>query len=149
MKFKFRLEPVLKHRLNNKRVAEKIFAEALMALQQEERLKQKMEDDMLMANQSRFEVQKEGGQASSFLSSVEGYVVGQRVRIKRQEEVIENHKAIVEEKRNLLVAAEKEFRILEKLKQKGLLDFKKEQKKREAKDNDEMITTRHGRRRLA
>jgi flagellar export protein FliJ len=76
------------------------------------------------------------------LDALDQFADGQKIRIARQREVIINHTTIVEQKQEILVAAAKETKILERLKEKQMLKYKKERQKQEAKANDELVVTR-------
>ena len=127
MAFRFGLEPVLKHRKRLEEIAQREFAEAQAAV--EAALKQ-IEDMYARLDQVRVEIsQAEKSGRLAEVREMEGFIQGHKVRIEtvRQE---------------ALITAAQEKKVLVKLKEKRLNEYKEWIKKIEAKNMDDQTMMR-------
>jgi flagellar protein FliJ len=145
LKFKFNLEKILTHRKNIENLAQKDFGEAQHLLNIEIEKINKMIRDVQDAQAERQQVTSTGGQVSGNLQQVHDFLIGQEIRINRQKETIKRHQSLVEEKRQILLNASKEYKIIEKLKEKRFHSFKQEANYREQVRADDLATMRFGR----
>jgi flagellar protein FliJ len=142
-KFKFSYEKLLEHTRLQEQIARRDYTESLGKLEAEKKTYNKMWEDMDAASDDLYSSRTNPkGIPIAKLEQLTGFIDGQKVRITRQREVVINHTGIVEQKQEILIAARKETKTLEKLKEKQLVDFKKLQKKLEAKATDELVVTR-------
>ncbi len=142
MKFQFTLEKVLHHKKIQEDVAKKDFTEAQVAVDLELEKKRKMERSIYLSRKKSFDLQRQGGAEAHSLQSIEEYIVLETERIKAQDHQIEIAIEQLEQKREILVQAGKEFKALEKLKEKRFKDFKNKKRKHEAKQLDDIVTMR-------
>lgn len=147
MKFKFRLESILKHRKNLEEIARRDFTEA------------KIHSDGILnqintlydSNEEAREVSHKSSKDSRFVQMqqiTQEYLEGNKIRIERKKVEFREAQAVTENKQEELVAAAKEAKILEKMKEKNKQDFKELQRKQERKETDELIVQRYGRENL-
>ncbi len=144
MAFKFSFEKLLEYQKQQEDVARRDYNESLERLESE---KEKYQSIFKVQDQALDEIfflqnRKEGAPISR-LVSIGQFVEGQKRRIELQREIVINHTTIVEQKQEILHVAAKERKILEKLKEKKQLEYKTQMKKKEAKENDELVVTRH------
>jgi flagellar FliJ protein len=142
VKFRFRLETVLRQRKIEQDLAQKDHAEAAAAVRDQlakiKRLYSRIDDARLRAEN----IQKQGGTCLSDLQALEAFIVGQKQRIVKERQVARELMAVEEEKHDVLVECNKAFKILEKLKEKKKLEFKVEKNKKEVKRADDIVTMR-------
>jgi flagellar FliJ protein len=144
MKFKFRLESVMRHRKVERDLAEREHAEALNNLNRKLGAIKQMYVDIDEARVKASNVTSAGGQGWGELVQVEEFIVGQKVRIERARMEARDLMTIVEEKHELLVSAAQRMKVLEKLKEKKLAEFKTASKKHELAQLEDIIILRHG-----
>ena len=77
------------------------------------------------------------------------YVDGQKILIERQKQVIREKQVVLEDKHGELVAASRDYKIIEKLKDKRLQAFKKKLALKEMKELDDLVTMQAGREKRA
>ncbi len=142
MKFEFSYQQLLEYR---KRLEELAQIENVAAQKQVdvaevelERMYQQIDDSRQRARM--LEVQ--GGKQAPSLAFIDDFINKHKIRIEMQRRVIRELKQIAEIKQQALVAAAKEYKILEKLKARKLVEYKEVMKKRELKQVDELVTTR-------
>ena len=143
MKFRFSYESLLGHRKLEEEVARRDFNEAFRLLEEQKEEYRKMyatlhgaeaESFSLQGSQERIQISK--------LIELGDFMVGQKIKIAKQREIVINHTQIVEGKQEILIKAAKETMILEKLKEKQFGIYKKAVAKKEAKMTDEIVVTR-------
>lgn len=143
MSFKFNYQKLLEFYHQQERIAQRDYNESLNALEAQKKVYQQMYDDQDRAIEESSQLQNdEKGAPIEMLKKINDYLGGQKIRIGQQREIVVNHTQIVEQKQEILIAAAKETRILEKLKSRKLEQFKKLEKKKEMKINDELVVTR-------
>ena len=149
MKFKFNLEKVLQHRKIKEDLAKKGFMEAANAVALEERKLDHMKRDLRLAREESHNWQNIGGTEGVRLQFIEEYIVGQTERIEHQISEVERSRVRLEEKRKVLVEAGREFKALDKLKERRQEEFTKTKNKLEQKRMDETSSMTRGRRKRA
>lgn len=145
MSFKFSLEVLLDHKRKLQDEARRVFAEAQSKVDHavaELNGFYKQVDDTRAENQA---LEKSGGTLASRLVMNDAFVEGQKIRIEHQRLKIRELKSTAEILQEQLIEAAKETKALEKLKEKQKEEFKKKQRIREMKENDEIVTLRHKR----
>ncbi|MCB0390663.1 MAG: flagellar export protein FliJ [Bdellovibrionales bacterium] len=145
MKFKFNLEALLKHRSYLEEIARKEYFVA----------KQAADDSLFKINSMWKEIdnvrnkmmveQSGGGHKSELLATMDEFINGHKVRLDREKQNLRELMLIADEKREILVEAAKEHKILIKLKEKMKERHKQVLKKKEVKAIDDIVTTRHKR----
>lgn len=145
MKFKFSLEKVLRHRHLQESLAQRDFLEAQNILSDEvaklHNMIQIKEDSIRERNELVQNTQTWGlsvQQINQFLS-------GQDLRINLQNQRLSELEKVVEAKREILRKASVEVKIIEKLKQKKLEEFKREFDRKEQNELDELSALRFSR----
>lgn len=146
MKFTFRLQKLMEVRKLEVDMAQRVFQEAKARELQEESKLVKMKNELSLAGEERYELQKTGGAVSESLRAIETYIWGQKIRINGQEKILAGLQKISEDKRLVLVETMKNLKTLEKLREKRFNEFRKEVQKRELKQLDELVVMGHGRR---
>ncbi len=145
MSFEFSLEVLLDHKRKLQDEARRVYVEAQAKVDQavgELNGFYKQVDDTRLENQT---LEKSGGALASRLVMNDAFVEGQKIRIEHQRLKIRDLKSAAELLQEQLVEAAKEVKALEKLKEKQKEEYKKKQRIREMKENDEIVTLRHGR----
>ncbi|AZZ37866.1 flagellar export protein FliJ [Bdellovibrio sp. qaytius] len=142
IKFNFTLQKVLDHREIKMDLAKKDYLEAQAFLAAE----QKMLEDMIeakrrsLAERSSLAGQTTGWQAS--VNQINNFITGQDLRIANQNERLLKIEKVVESRREILKDALTEVKIMERLKEKKKADFLQEVRQKEAKELDEISSTR-------
>ena len=142
IKFNFNLQKVLDHREIKMDLARKDYLEAQSFLAAE----QKILDDMIevkrrsLAERSSLAGQTTGWQSS--VNQINSFLTGQDLRIANQNERLLKIEKVVESRREILKDALTEVKIMERLKEKKKADFLQEVRQKEAKELDEIASTR-------
>lgn len=142
MKFKFAFEKLLRQREIQVDLAKKDLSEAQLLVSQEE---QKLNEYITLKEQSltrRNELISQGGSWQSEVSQINAYLLGQDLRIARQNERLIQVTKEVEKYREILRNALVEVKIVETLKEKKKAEFIKEVQKMEQKELDEIVSLR-------
>jgi flagellar FliJ protein len=142
MKFKFSYESLLEHRKLEEEIARRDFYEAQNNLDEQKAIYKELYTRL-------HEIEKESSQMQAApiipieeLRERDEFMIGQKIKIQRQRDLVINFTTIAEGKQEILINAAKERKILDKLKEKQKLEFKKALAKKEAKQTDEVIVTR-------
>ena len=143
-KFKFPLQKVMQHRKTLEGIAQKDFEEAQAAMNAEIQKLAEMEKAKVDARTQAFRRQSEGGKTSPALIQVSEFLKGQDIRMERQRAKIKECESLVENLREILRQKAIDYKIIESLKSRKLLEFKKEQSKKELKETDDMSIMRAG-----
>ena len=142
--FKFSYEKLLELYALQENVARRDYNDSLQKLESEKGLLANMYRLSDNAREEIFELQTgEGSAPMERLCQIDDFMAGQKIKIERQRVIVTNHTQIVEQKQEILHMAAKERKILEKLKEKKSDEYKKRQKKSEAKATDEIVVTRY------
>jgi flagellar FliJ protein len=145
MKFKFHLQAVKDYRETQEEIAQAAYAAAIAELNSEEAVLNGMVTAIQKAMDFSHNVKVVGGQAKASLVSAEEFIKGQEIRIERQKQVIAEVQKVVDEKYNDLVEAARERRIMEKLEERKLAEFKAMVRKKELKESNELVVNTWGR----
>jgi flagellar FliJ protein len=143
MKFHFAYESLLEHKKLQEEIARRDYIETLHDLDEQKALYKSLYTRLHEAEAESSEIQnsKIGVQISKLIE-LDDFMAGQKIKIAKQREIVINHTTIVEGKQEIYIAAAKETKILEKLKEKKRTEFKKMAAKKEAKMTDEVVVTR-------
>lgn len=142
MKFKFSYQQLLEHR---KRLEEMAHRDYLLVQKEVDVATLELEKMFQQIEDSRKRIgflSAKGGHQVPSLVLMDDFINKQKIRIDIQRKKIRELQFIAEEKQQALVIAAKEYKILEKLREKRVIEFKDLLKKRELKLVDELVTTR-------
>ena len=142
MKFKFSYQQLLEYR---KRLEELAQRDYLLSRKNVDDSESELEAMYQQIDDSRKRAQSleaKGGKQAPSLVLIDDFINNHKIRIELQRKKIRELHQIAEEKQQVLVIAAKEYKILEKLKERRLLEHKEILKKREMKSVDELVTTR-------
>ncbi|PIS10966.1 MAG: flagellar export protein FliJ [Bdellovibrio sp. CG10_big_fil_rev_8_21_14_0_10_47_8] len=142
MKFKFPLQKVLLHRKTLEDLAQRDFQEAMAVLNTEVAKLEKMRESIQTARESSFRRLSDGGKASPALDQAFDFIKGQDIRMERQGEKIKECESLVENLREILRQRAIDYKMIEKLKEKKMAEFKKEYRHKEQKNADELNVMR-------
>lgn len=145
-KFQFNLEKVLRHRRVLEEMAQKDFQEAMAVLKGEQAKLDEMQGLRTQAFETRYRREVQGGPAVGTLTQVHEFLKGQDVRIERQRKKIQEIEKQVEELREVLRQKAVDTKIMEELREKKKAEFQAEQRKREQKRLDDIVSSRFGNR---
>lgn len=141
-KFRFQMEAVIKVRKIAEDLAQRDFQLGQSHLLEQIELLNQMLGKKTEAYQTRHDYEKQGGNKAPHLIQVQDFLSGQDIRIEGQRKKIQYIETQVEQLREILREKAIDLKIIERLKEKKLEDFKLEQKKREVKDFDDVTMTR-------
>jgi len=143
MAFRFNLESVLKHRKRLEDVAHRDFAEAQSAV---DVILRKLEGMYQRMDEVRVEIsQAQRGTSGSKLAEVcdmEGFISGHKIRIEMVRLQARELLRVAEEKQEALILAAQEKKVLVKLKEKRLVEYKDWLNRIEAKNADDQTQMR-------
>jgi flagellar FliJ protein len=142
MKFKFSLQKVLDHRHIKMDLARKDYLEAQAFQLAEQNILQEMID---AKNRSSAQRSSLAGQTTGWqeqVNQINNFLIGQDLRIAQQNERLLKIEKVVESRREILKDALIEVKIMERLKEKKKADFLQEVREKEAKELDEISSTR-------
>ena len=145
MKFRFPFQNVLTYRKTIEDLAQRDFQEALADMNQQIALLNEMKEGIVLARDNAFQKQVDGGNAAPALGQVHEFLVGQDIRIGRQQAKIQECEKRVEELREILRAKAIDYKIIEGLKDRRRAEFLKEQSKLEQKRSDDLTMMRYKR----
>lgn len=147
MKFKFSLETLRKHRKNLEEIARRDHMEAKSI---SDRILGEIKNFYESSDNARTYIGRALDQSlvdPRLLVVADEYIERNKVRIENRKQDFRKAQTISEDKLEVLVEAARETKVLEKLKEKKLLEFKNKLKKQDRKITDEIVTQRYGRRR--
>jgi flagellar FliJ protein len=142
MKFKFQFESVLRHRKILEDVAQRDFNEAGAIYRDEQKKFEELCERKAAANQRQYDLQKDGGKACPALSQVHDFLILQDLRIEQQQLKVQEALNIVEKLREILRQKAIDYKIIDKLKEKKNVEFKKDRSKLEQKRMDDLTVMR-------
>ena len=145
MKFKFGFETLLKHR---KRIEEEKQRDYFQAKQAVDEVLGRINGMYKSLDQTRDEIQKiQMGRDANIeaIKQREEYIDGLKIKIEAERHIARELMMVAEEKLQVLMEAVKEFKSLEKLKERKFQEHRRAVKKKELKSVDEMVTMRHKR----
>ena len=142
MKFRFAYEHLLKHKKRLAELAAREFSEAQHKVDQ---ANGKLRDMYELIEESRkraLDLTAEGGRKSGALAQIDEFITGHKIRIEHQRLVIRQLHLEAERTQEALIEAAREYKTLQKLRERRLDEFKHLVKKHELKQVDELVTTR-------
>lgn len=144
-KFKFTLEKVLMQRQIVADMAQKSFAEAMAELNAEIAKRDEMNNVKEQSLAQRSSAVETTTDWANSVSQINQFLIGQDLRIKRQNERIVESENLVESRREILRHAVSEVKIIERLEEKQKKRFMAEVAKAEQAENDELTVIRFSR----
>ncbi len=145
MKFKFSLEKVLRHRNLQVDLARRDYLEAQNNLNSAVNAR----DEMIAVRENnktyRSELVAKNGNWQDQVQQINTYLIGQDLRIAKQNESLKLLEKEVESYREILRKALTEAKMMERLKDKKKEEFVKTYNENERKELDEISTLRHAR----
>lgn len=145
MKFKFSLEKVLRHRNLQVDLARRDYLEAQNNLNSAVNAR----DEMIAVRENnktyRSELVAKNGNWQEQVQQINTYLIGQDLRIAKQNESLKLLEKEVESYREILRKALTEAKMMERLKDKKKEEFVKTYNENERKELDEISTLRHAR----
>ena len=145
MKFKFKLETVLKHRSSLEQLAQRDHS---LATAEVNRATNELQNLYSEVDQTRGLIQellKLNGSNHAKIQHYESFIVNQKIKIDLKRKEIQELMIVKEQKLDDLVEAAKEKKVLEVFKEKRKKEFRLWKRKKEAKEIDEMVTNRYKR----
>lgn len=142
MKFKFQMQKVLDHRQIKMDLARKDYLEAQAFLADEQK---KLQEMIEVKNHSLTQRSSLAGQTTGWqeqVNQINHFLTLQDLRIAQQNERLLKIEKVVESRREILKDALTEVKIMERLKEKKKADFLQEVREKEAKELDEIASTR-------
>lgn len=148
-KFQFKLESLKKHRQRQEEEAQREFLAARAELDACLRLIDSFYKSIEDSRALILKEQKSGDfQSLERIRHHEFFIEGQKVRIERQRQVARDLMARVEDKQDKLIEAAREFKKIEKLKERQQAEYKKHLKQLETKRLDDLVVLRNGRKEI-
>lgn len=141
-KFRFPMENVIKVRKVAEELAQRDLQMAQAYLNSEIELLENMKRQKTEAFQQRHAFESEGGTKVPHLTQVQDFLVGQDIRIDRQQRKIQEIETQVEALREILRQKAIELKMIERLKEKRLDEFRLEEKRKDVKRVDDLTMAR-------
>ncbi len=142
MKFRFAYEHLLKHKKRLEELAAREFAEAQHQVDLANQKLRLMFEQIEESRKRALDLTNEGGRKSGALAQIDEFINGHKIRIDLQRQVIRQLHLEAERTQDALIEAAKEYKTLQKLRERRLDEFKHLVKKHELKQVDELVTTR-------
>ena len=142
----FKLEAVLNHRRHREEAARKRYADAVRQLRQQQ---EQLTDIQMTRQKCRQDLrgQQRSGVAATQIIMYMHYLARLDTEIQAQDKVVQTHRREKEKQRQALLAALKDRKVIEKLKEHHLSQLEVEEREREQKLlNDVAITRYHAQR---
>ncbi len=144
-KFKFSLDRVLRQKNIQVDIRQKEFAEAEIALEKEIEKLNYFISQKESAIAQRYQAVSGSATWSASVELINMFLTGQDLRIKKQNESLQEFRNIVESRREILQQALTEAKMIEKLKEKKKATFFKEVLQKEQQEMDELSVIRFSR----
>lgn len=144
-KFKFSLDRVLRQKNIQVDIRQKEFAEAELALEKEIEKLNHFIGQKESAIAQRYQAVSSSATWSASVELINMFLTGQDLRIKKQNESLQEFRNIVESRREILQQALTEAKMIEKLKEKKKATFFKEVLQKEQQEMDELSVIRFSR----
>lgn len=142
MAFVFPFEGLLKHRKRLEEVAKKEFFLAQSKVDEILNEINKMYERIDEVRAEISNTQQIGGKGSSKIVQLEDFIKGQNIKIKNARHAARELMQIAEEKREVLVEKVKEFKMIDKIKEKRKDEYKVARRKKEQKEIDDILIMR-------
>ncbi len=149
MKFKFSYQQLLEYRKRLEELAQRDYLLAQKNVDQAEIELEHMYQQIDDSRQRAGMLEAKGGKQAPSLALIDDFINKHKIRIELQRKKIREFYQVAELKQQALVMAAKEYKILERLREKRLLEHHDILKKRENKSVDELVTTRYKRGEIA
>lgn len=143
--FKFKLQSVLNTRENEFENRRLDFAGAKNKLRQENLVMQNLVNIIQTTTLSLEEVLKAGNIDNTIIFIHQNYLITVKINIEQQKTVIKKAESELEEKNLLMTEAMKALKVMEKLREKALNEFKENVNRHEMLLLDEIATCRYAR----
>ena len=143
MSYTFSLEVLLDYKKRLENEARLLFVEAQTKVDAAIAVLGEYYDQVDRTREETLNLTRQGGALAPTLVSNSDFISGQKFRIEAQRLKIRELKMTADELQEALIEAAKETKTLEKLKERGLEAYKKDRRKREMKETDELVTLRH------
>ena len=145
MKWKFKLQALLKFRSQLTDEAMSVYAEAKghldAGLKELDRLYTEVDENFQNTQRAR----EKGGETAEVLKTHDEFFAGQQIRIEKQRQKVRQLKEIAEEKHEILVQRTMEKKAIEKLEEKQRAAHRDYLKKKEQTELDDLVVMRQGR----
>lgn len=145
MAFRFGLETVLKHRKRLEEIAQREFAEAQAAVDE---ILRRLEAMYQRLDEVRIEIAAAEGSGAHLkmeeVRAMENFIGGHKIRIEKVRQEAREFLKVAEDKQEALIAAAQEKKVLAKLREKRLSEYKEWLSRIEAKNQDDQTMMRHG-----
>ena len=145
MGFKFRLQALLKQRKTLEEVAKREYMQAQALVNESNRKINSYWSDIDMARKNVFEAQQKVGASSNYWADFDQYIKGLKVKIENEKVILRQRLVVSEEKKEGLIQASREHKVMIKLREKMEREYLLMRKKKEQKDLDDMVTMRYKR----
>ena len=143
MKYKFKLEKVLRHRQILEDLAQKDFQEVQAEWNHQIQLLENLRNEKSEARKRAFNSQSQtGGQVLESLKQIHDFIQLQDIRIEKQIKVIAECEKLVEARREILRQKAMDTKIIKKLEEKKKLQFLEEERINEQKELDDNSSMR-------
>lgn len=142
MRFRFRLETVMRQRRVERDTAQRDYSEAQSHVQNQLLKIKKMYDQIDEARANAEKLERQGGPHANQLVQTEEFITGQIILIQQERETARELMMVAEQKLEVLTEKLQAFKILEKLKEKKREEFRKERNRRTDKEIDDLTVMR-------
>ena len=142
MKFKFRLEKVLRARKVTVDLAQKDFNEAMSLYNEQEKALEQMRELKTQTEMSRAEIVAKETDWSSQVLQLNEFLQGQDYRIAGQIKRLTEIDKLVQNRREILLKATTEAKMIEKIREKKFKEFVNESMQKEQKEIDEIVSAK-------
>ncbi len=140
-RFRFKLEPVLKHRKTREDEALRALGAAQRAYQLEVLKKARLRDDLARSLERREQIGREPALSIAFQLEND-FIAGTKQRLVRADQAIFRASKNVEKALRAYLKSKRETRAMELLREKAFAEFRKEQNKREQREQDDLSLMR-------
>ncbi len=144
MAFRFRLQPLLDFRISQEEEARLRLAREIAQLERQRQALEKLGERRLQAI-AAFEAVKGQAMSGARIALFFDAIAGLDAASEFQRRTIAAQEQVVEEARRELAQARKARRIIERLRERDLAAWQTEERLREQKEMDELVTLRFGR----
>ena len=145
MGYKFPFAGLLKYRKSQEEVCRREFFAAQTEVEKALENIRGMYDSRDRARHEAEQLSRRGGQTSMQLQGIADYIEGLNLKIDRERSRARDLMQIADDKRDILVAAARETKVLEKLEEKRPQAYRDTQKKIEEKRTQDLVTMRFAR----
>ena len=141
-KFKFRLDRLLRQRKAELDMAQKVYYEAQVKVQEQLALIQSQYKDLDSARERIEQLEKQGGNFILQVETLHSFITGQKIRIENSRAKARELMLVAEEKHEALIEKMQAHKMIERLKEKKKEEHKIEMRKKLAKQLDDITLMR-------